>query len=149
MVAFVSDETPTPAPYTTPDLSAEFVVTCQMSSNLNVTGEELKSPKNASLVLWMSTGTKIELIKKATVFDAGKFGKLPIWLIEGEEVSYYLVIIVSDGVQLQVGLRSDNRALTGEKGKREAARGRVLEELKRHGATLKELVRSLRIVKPR
>ena len=96
----------------------------------------------------MSTGTKIELIKKVTVFDAGRFDELPIWLIQGEECIYYLVIIVRDGVLLEAGLRSENRAFTEEKGKPEAASRRVLEELKKHDPALKELVRSIRIVRP-
>jgi hypothetical protein len=96
----------------------------------------------------MSTGTKIDLIKKVTVFGAGRFGDLPIWLIRGEECSYYLVIIVRNGVLLETALRSENRAFTG-KGKPEAATGRVLEELQRHEDALKELVRSTRIVTPK
>jgi hypothetical protein len=147
MVAFVPDETPTAVPYTTPYHMAQLEVTSEMVGDLKVSGKELENPRNASLVSWMSSGTDIELIKKVKVFDAGRLGKLPIWLIQGKAYSYYLVVTVRDGVQLQVGLRSDSRALTGEKSKREAARGRVLEELKRHGATLKELVRSIRITK--
>jgi hypothetical protein len=149
IVAFVPDETPTPVPYTTPYHMAQLEVTSEMVGDLKVSEKELENPRNASLANWMSSGTDIELIKKVKVFDAGRLGKLPIWLIQGKDYSYYLVVTVRDGVQLQVGLRSDSRALPGEKGKREAARGRVLEELKRHGATLRELVRSIRIAKSR
>ena len=54
------------------------------------------------------------------VFNAGRLGKLPIWLIQGKAYSYYLVVTVRNGVQLEIGLRSDSRALTGEKEKRVA-----------------------------
>jgi hypothetical protein len=149
MVAFVPNDMPTPPPGIGVYVPAELVVTCQMSSNLNVTGKELENPRNASLVLWMSTGTKIQHIKKETVFDAGRFGKLPIWLIQGEHSSYYLVVVVRDGVQLEIGLRADNEALGGQPDQPQAAGGRVLEELKKHDAALKQLVRSIRVVKPR
>lgn len=149
MVAFVPNETPTPPPDVGVYVPAELIVTCQMSSNLNVTGKELKNPRNASLVLWMSTATKIQHIKKETVFEAGRFGRLPIWLIQGEHSSYYLVVAVRDGVQLEIGLRADNEALKGQPDQPQAAGRRVLEELKKHDASLKQLVRSLRIIKPR
>jgi hypothetical protein len=149
MVSFVPNDTPTPPPGVGANLPAELVVTCQMSSNLNVRGKELENPRHASLVLWMSTGTKIQHIKKETVFEARRFGKLPIWLIQGEHSSYYLVVVVRDGVQLEIGLRADNEALGGQPDQPQAAGGRVLEELKKHDAALKQLVRSIRIVKPR
>jgi hypothetical protein len=149
IAAFIPEETPTAVPYTTPNLVAELVVTSEMISDLKVSGKELENPRNASLVNWMSSGTDIERIKTLKAFDAGKYGKLPIWLIEGTDCSYHLVIIVRDGVRVEVGLRSENQALTGGKGKPEAASRRILEELKKHDPALKELVRSIRIVRPK
>ena len=147
IAAFIPEETLTPIPYTTPNLVAELVVTSEMISDLKVSGDELENPRNASFVNWMSSGTDIERIKTLKAFDAGKYGKLLIWLIEGKDCSYHLVILVRDGVRVEVGLRSENRALTGGKGKPEVASGRVLKELEKHESALKDLVRSIRIVR--
>jgi len=149
IAAFIPEETPTAVPYTTPNLVAELVVTSEMISDLNGSGRELENPRNTSLVNWMSSGTDIGRIKRLKTFDAGKYGKLPVWLIEGKDCSYHLVIIVKDGVRVEIGLRSENRAVIGGKDKPEAATGRVLEELKKHDPALKELVRSIRIVRPK
>lgn len=45
MIAFVPNDAPPPALYTTPLEKARLEVTCQMASNPSVTGETLKDPK--------------------------------------------------------------------------------------------------------
>jgi len=148
IVAFIPEKTRNPVPYTTPNLVAELVVTSSLIKDLKLSKEHLEDPNKTSLVAWMSSGTEIERIETLKGFDAVKYGKLPVWLIEGKDCSYHLVIIVKDDVRVEVGLRSENRALTGGEGKPEAARGRVLEELRKHDPALKKLVRSISIVRP-
>ena len=107
LIAFVPITAPSPNPYTTPNFAAQLEVTSSLIRDLKISKEHLQDPNKTSLVTWMSSGTNIEGVRKVMVFDAGSFGKLPIWLVQGEDYSYYLVIIVTDEVVVEVGLKRE------------------------------------------
>jgi hypothetical protein len=146
LATFVPAETPTPIPGVGPNLRAELLVTSNLIRDRRLPKEQLGDPNKTSLLTWMDSGTKIVRIQKVGVFDSGNFGELPIWLIQGEGYSYYLVLIVTDEVEVEVALRSENRAFTGKEDPR-LGTTRVLQELESRLGALKELVRSMRLVK--
>jgi len=72
----------------------------------------------------------VKKIAKFGSFDGGSYGTLPIWEIQSD-IEVFVVTIVRDHVVVDVALKADRA-----------------DDLKEHLGGLKELVRSLRFVKP-
>lgn len=129
MIAFVPRGAPTPAQGITPPIQVQLAVTSQLAREVSVPKDQLENPRNSLTAVWMASGTRIRQFKRLKSFDAGLYGRLPLWLVRGDACSYYLVILQRRGILIEVSLRSDAG----------------VSKLEECAPDLKRLVRSIRV----
>jgi hypothetical protein len=111
--------------------TAELAVNPMVLGEFNSTKEGFYAdPMHSLAVAWLRSAGNVTQVKKLEVFDGGQNGKLPLWRIRSTAYNLYLVLISRGAVVVDISLSADR-----------------LQDLKKHTSSLKELVRSIHIVK--
>lgn len=88
--------------------NAELSVYASVSGRLGKIKASYVDPRGTLSMTYLKSAARPSEIKKIGSFDAGRHGKLPIWLIRSPAYDFYLVMIVEEDLSIEIQLRAED-----------------------------------------